>query len=139
MATSIEPWMPTSGRSAELQPAGRSWDVVRVPLSIGIGKRTLGLLGYTTGAVIQNPFDEVLYWLIAPGSAEKWDMTLLPGIQVWGATAYIEVPSIDCRKGPGIRWRVPPRDQHLTDPAALLAALKTATHEALGPRKEVPR
>ncbi|MEU9792456.1 hypothetical protein AB0E27_17845 [Streptomyces sparsogenes] len=139
MATSTELWMPTSGRSAELQPAGRSWDVVRVPLSIGIGNRTLGLLGDTTGAVIQNPFDEVLYWLIALRSAETWDMTLLPGIQVWGATAYIEVPPIDCRKGPGVRWRVPPRGQYLTDPGALLAALKTATHEALGPRKKVSR
>ena len=139
MATSIEPWMPPSGCSAELRPAGRSWDVVRVPLSIGVGNRALGLLGDTTGAVIQNPFDEVLYWLIAPGSAATWDMTLLSGTQVWGATAYIEVPAIDCRKGPGIHWRVPPRDHHLTDPTALLAALKTATHEALGPRKDVPR
>jgi hypothetical protein len=117
MTTSIEPWTPPSGRSAKLQPAGRSWDVVRVPLSIGIGKRTLGLLGDTTGAVIQNPFDEVLYWLIAPDSATEWDMTLLPGIQVWGATAYIEVPPSTAGRAlgfagayrPGISTSPPPR------------------------------
>ncbi|MGO4750715.1 hypothetical protein AB4212_19200, partial [Streptomyces sp. 2MCAF27] len=130
MTASIEPWTPPSGRSMQLQPAGGSWDVVRVPLSIGIGKRTLDILGATTGAVIENPFDKVFYWLIAPRSAAEWDMRQLPNIQVWGATTYIEVPPVDCRRGPGVRWRVPPRDRHLTDPAALLAALKTATREA---------
>ncbi|MGW3571231.1 hypothetical protein ACWDSL_46385 [Streptomyces sp. NPDC000941] len=124
----------------ELQPAGKSWDVVRVPFSIGIGKRTLDLLGETTGAVIENPIDRVLYWLIAPGAAAEWDLSLLPSVQVWGATAYVEVPPAGLETGPGVRWRVPLRNgQHLTDPAALHAALQTATREALGPRAEVPR
>ncbi|MGW3569285.1 hypothetical protein ACWDSL_36425 [Streptomyces sp. NPDC000941] len=104
-----------------------------------IGKQALDLLGETTAAVIENPYDGVLYWLIAPGAATGWDMTRLPNIQVWGATAYIEVPPVDCRKGPGVRWRVPPRDRHLTDPAALLDALKSAAHAALGPREEGPQ
>ncbi|MEU5608469.1 hypothetical protein AB0H03_06875 [Streptomyces sparsogenes] len=113
---------------------------MRVPLSIGIGKRTLELLGDATGAVIENPFDRVLCWLVPPGSASAWDMTELPSIEVWGTTAYIEVPPADCRRGPGVRWRVPLRyDQYLTDPAALYAALQTATREALGPREEAPR
>ncbi|MGW3568406.1 hypothetical protein ACWDSL_31895 [Streptomyces sp. NPDC000941] len=65
---------------------------------------------------------------------------MLPSIQVWGATAYIEVPSVDSRRGPGVRWRVPPRDdRHLTEPTALLAALKIATSAALGPREEACR
>ncbi|MFD8871120.1 hypothetical protein ACFV1F_43455 [Streptomyces sp. NPDC059590] len=133
-------WTPPSGQSAELRPAGRSWDVVRVPLSIGIGERALGLLGATTGAVIENPIDRVLYWLIEPGSAAQWDMSLLPSVQVWGATAYIEVPPAARTTGPGVHWRVPPRyDCHLTDPAALLTALQTATREALGPREEAAR
>lgn len=55
-------------------------------------------------------------------------------------TAYIEVPPVDCRKGPGICWRVPLRyDRYLTDPATLLTALRTATLEALGPREEATR
>ncbi|NUP40716.1 MAG: hypothetical protein HOY76_27800 [Streptomyces sp.] len=113
---------------------------MRVPLSIGIGKRALDLLGEATGAVIENPFDKVFYWLIAPGSAAGWDMSALPSVQVWGATAYIEVPSVDSRRGPGVRWRVPPRDdRHLTDPTVLLAALKIATSAALGPREEAHR
>ncbi|MFK4270192.1 hypothetical protein [Streptomyces milbemycinicus] len=42
--------------------------------------------------------------------------------------------------GPGVHWRVPPRyDRHFTDPAALLAALKTAASAALGPRKGATR
>lgn len=136
----VLPWTPPSGRSVQLQPAGRSWDVVRAPLSIGIGKRTLDLLGETTGAVIENPIDRVLYWLIEPGAAAEWDMSLLPSVKVWGATAYIEVPPIGFETGPGVRWHVPLwHDQYLTDPAALFAALQTATREALGPRKEVPR
>ncbi|MEU9793845.1 hypothetical protein AB0E27_24990 [Streptomyces sparsogenes] len=133
------PWTPPSGRSTQLQPAGKSWDVARVPLSMGIGRRTLELLGDATGAVIENPFDRVLCWLISPGSASAWDMAELPSIEVWGATAYIEVPPADCRRGPGVRWLVPPDDRHLTAPAALYAALQTATREALGPREEAQR
>ncbi|MEU9790489.1 hypothetical protein AB0E27_07640 [Streptomyces sparsogenes] len=138
MTTEAEPWTPPSGRNAQLQAAGRWWDVVRVPRSIG--KRALELLGDDADAVIENPFDGVLYWLILSGAAAEWDMSRLPSIEVWGATAYIEVPSVDCRRGPGVRWRVPPRDDRcLTDPAALLAALRTATREALGPRTEARR
>ncbi|OMI34016.1 hypothetical protein [Streptomyces sparsogenes] len=141
MTTKADPWIPPSGRSTQLQPAGKSWDAVRVPLSIGIGigKRTLDLLGDATGAVIENPFDKVLYWLIAPGSAADWDMSLLPHIAVWGATSYIEVPPADFRKGPGVRWLVPPHDRHLSAPSALYAALQTATREAFGPREEAAR
>ncbi|MEU5102866.1 hypothetical protein AB0H07_11310 [Streptomyces sp. NPDC021354] len=113
---------------------------MRVPLSIGIGNRTLDLLGETTGGVIENPFDKVLYWLIAPGAAVAWDMSRLPSIDVWGATAYIEVPPAARTTGPGVHWRVPLRyDRYLTDPVALLAALRTATREALGPREEAHR
>ncbi|MEU5108274.1 hypothetical protein AB0H07_39460 [Streptomyces sp. NPDC021354] len=113
---------------------------MRVPFSIGISKRTLDLLGDATGAVIENPIDRVLYWLIAPGAAAEWDMSLLPSVQVWGATAYVEVPPVGFETGPGVRWRVPLRyDRYLTDPAALLAALETATREALGPREGAPR
>ncbi|MFD8865570.1 hypothetical protein ACFV1F_14560 [Streptomyces sp. NPDC059590] len=140
MTTRAEPWMPTSGRSVNLQPAGRAWDVVRVPVFIDIGKRVLDLLGEATGAVIENPIDRVLYWLIEPGAATSWDMSLLPSVQVWGTTAYIEVPPADFETGPGVRWLVPLRhDRYLTDPTVLLAALRTATREALGPREEVPQ
>ncbi|MEU0811245.1 hypothetical protein [Streptomyces sp. NPDC005970] len=136
----VLPWTPPSGQSAELRPAGKSWDVVRVPLSIGIGERALGLLGATTGGVIENPIDRVLYWLIEPGAAAEWDMSLLPSVQVWGATAYIEVPPVARTTGPGVHWRVPLRcGRHFTDPAALLAALKIATSAALGPREEARR
>ena len=138
MTTEAEPWTPPSGRNAQLQAAGQWWDVVRVPRFIG--EQALELLGDDVGAVIENPYDGVLCWLIAPGSAAGWDMSALPSIQVWGATAYIEVPAVDSRRGPGVRWRVPPRDdRHLTDPTALLAALKIATSAALGPREEAHR
>jgi hypothetical protein len=137
MTTRAKPWTPPTGRSAQLQPAGKSWDAVRVPHLLG--KQALESLGDATGAVIENPYDGVLYWLTTPGTADQYDIDWPPGVEVWGATAFIEVPPVDCRKGPGVRWRVPPRDRHLTDPAALLDALKSATHTALGPREEGSR
>ncbi|MFK4268128.1 hypothetical protein [Streptomyces milbemycinicus] len=100
-----------------------------------MNRPALELPGDDVGAVIENPFNGVLCWLIAPGAAAAWDMNALPSIQVWGATAYIEVPSVDSRRGPGVRWRVPPRDRHLTDPAPLFAALKITASAALGPRQ----
>ncbi|MGO4422700.1 hypothetical protein AB4Z54_29355, partial [Streptomyces sp. MCAF7] len=75
MGTEVLPWTPPSGRSAQLQPAGRSWDVVRV--SRFIGRPALESLSGATGAVIENPIDGVLYWLIEPGAAAAWDMSLL--------------------------------------------------------------
>ncbi|MDW6062029.1 hypothetical protein SAZ11_33400 [Streptomyces sp. FXJ1.4098] len=99
MPTKVEPWTPPSGRNAQLQAAGQWWDVVRVPRFIG--EQALELLGDDVGAVIENPFDGVLCWLIAPRAAAAWDMSALPSIQVWGATAYIEVPAIGSRRGPG--------------------------------------
>ncbi|NUP40084.1 MAG: hypothetical protein HOY76_24490 [Streptomyces sp.] len=131
-------WTPPSGHSAQLQPAGTSWDVVRVPRFIG--RPALESLGGATGAVIENPIGGVLYWLIEPGAATEWDMSLLPSVEVWGATAYIEVPPVARTTGAGVHWRVPLRhDRHLTDPAALLAALKIATSAALGPREGATR
>jgi hypothetical protein len=131
-------WSPPSGRSAQLQPAGRAWDVVRV--SRFIGRPALGALGGATGAVIENPFDGVLYWLIEPGAAAEWDMSRLPSIEVWGATAYLEVPPVARTTGPGVHWRVPLRcGRYFTDPTALLAALKIATSAALGPREGARR
>jgi hypothetical protein len=111
---------------------------VRVPRFIG--KPALESLGRATGAVIENPFDGVLYRLIAPGAAAAGDTSRLPSVEVWGATAYIEVPPAARTTGPGVRWRVPLRcDRYLTDPTALLAALRIATREALGPREEARR
>ncbi|MER7790376.1 hypothetical protein [Streptomyces sp. NPDC097640] len=113
---------------------------MRVPLSLGIGERALDLLGEATGSVIENPFDKVLYWLIALGSAAAWDMSRLPSIEVWGATAYIEVPPACRTTGPGVHWRVPlGYGRWLTEPTALLSALKIATSAALGPREEASR
>ena len=75
-----------------------------------------------------------------PSCCAAWDTGRLPSIEVWGATAYIEVPPVARTTGPGVHWRVPPRyGRHLTDPTALLAALKIATSAALGPREEAHR
>ncbi|MEU5612543.1 hypothetical protein AB0H03_28095 [Streptomyces sparsogenes] len=138
MGTEVPPWTPPSGHSAQLQPAGRAWDVVRVPRFIG--NPALESLGEATGAVIKNPVDRVLYWLIEPGAASGWDMGQLPCVEVWGATAYIEVPPASRTTGPGIHWYVPLRyDRYLTDPAALHSALRTAAREALGPREGARR
>ncbi|MGW5448681.1 hypothetical protein [Streptomyces asiaticus] len=135
MTTRALPWTPPNTTIVQLLPAGKWWDAVRAPRALG--EHALRLLGDTTGAVIDDPRDRRLNWLIEPGAAHQWDMSWLPTVDVRGETAYIDVPPADCTEGIGVHWRVPLRyDRYLTDPTVLHTALRMAAQAALGPREE---
>lgn len=115
-------WLPV-GRTVSMRPAGKWWDAVRVPLSVGLD--ALGRLGIATGAVIEDPGAALLYWFVPPGDAARWILPSDGPIRVLGDTAHVAVPGPQRTSGP--HWRVPPtRVRALTDPDALRDALHAA-------------
>ncbi|MET8182299.1 hypothetical protein [Streptomyces sp. NPDC005336] len=134
MSTEALPWTPPNTHSVQLLPAGKWWDAVRVPRALG--EHALRLLGEATGAVIDDPLDKRLAWLIEPGTADQWDMSWLPTVELRDTTAYIDVPPLGRTIGPGVHWRVPiTYDRYLTEPTVLYTVLRMATQAALGPRE----
>ncbi|WP_260867908.1 hypothetical protein [Streptomyces sp. SAJ15] len=122
MTTRPLPWMPPHSGDIKAQPAGRSWDAVKVPALIG--KAALTFLGEDSGAVIADGKCALWYWLVAPGAATDWTLH-----RVLGKGAYVAVPPADRTEGPGLHWRVPPAPGRcLTEPAGLHAALLAAGH-----------
>ncbi|WFB10830.1 hypothetical protein LRS74_30130 [Streptomyces sp. LX-29] len=114
------PWRPPSSGEIETQPAGRSWDAVRVPSLIGV--RALTLLGDDSGAVIADAHGAVWYWLVAPGAASDWTLC-----RVLSAGSYVAVPPAHRTGGSGLHWRVAPEPcDYLTDPGRLHSALLAA-------------
>ncbi|UGY92629.1 hypothetical protein [Streptomyces gobiensis] len=104
--------------------------MVRVPR--WLGALALPRLGEDSGAVIEDGFGRVWYWLIPPGTADGWE---LRHVVVLGETCHVAVPPQWFTEGPGLRWRVPlAPGRYLTDPELLHKALTAATADALGPR-----
>ncbi|UGY91343.1 hypothetical protein [Streptomyces gobiensis] len=125
-----EPWKPPTGQDVEMRPAGRSWDAVKVPAYLGVV--ALEQLGEDNGAVIEDGFGAVYYWLVAPGAADDW---ALQRVEVCGQSTYVAVPPQRFVDGPGLRWRVPlAPGRYLTDPELLHKALAAAVADAFGPR-----
>jgi hypothetical protein len=115
-------WLRPLGPAVRMLPAGEWWDAVRVPLATGL--RILEHLGTRTGAVIEDGYGGVLYWLVPPGAADTWDV---PAAHILGPGCHVAVPPRHRTYAPGLHWRVPPtRTRHWTDPAALHAALRLA-------------
>ncbi|CAM5680729.1 hypothetical protein SRIMHP_26330 [Streptomyces rimosus subsp. rimosus] len=107
------------GPDKSLSEVGASWDAVRVPHSIG--GPAIGILGTRCGAVIDDP-QCALYWFIAPGSVDQWDV---PGTRLLSTGAVLAVPPARRTAGPGVHWRVCPGDgDWLTQAEALRAALE---------------
>ncbi|WP_186318939.1 hypothetical protein [Streptomyces sp. SAJ15] len=104
------------------QPAGLTWDAVRV--SLDSADDVLKQLGDKSGAVIEDPREACLYWLVAPGAAEGW--TLPHPVLQQGA--FVPVPPAPRTEGPAVHWRVPPGPgRGLTDALRLHTALLEAT------------
>ncbi|MGW7363058.1 hypothetical protein ACWGI8_06400 [Streptomyces sp. NPDC054841] len=123
-------WLPT-GRVVSMRPAGEWWDAVSVPR--GLALAVLGQLGNQTGAVIEDPRGNTLYWLVEPGGASGWEFNPAASVRVLGETTHIAVPGPQRTTGP--QWRVPPtRSRCLTDPQALKTALCAAVQSTFGPR-----
>ena len=132
------PWTPPNTESVRSLPAGLWWDAVRTPRALG--EHALRLLGDATGAVIDDPLDKRLCWLIQPGAADQWDLGWLAGVELYGETTFVYVPPADRTSGHGVHWRVPlAPGQYLTEPAYLLSVLHMATQAVQGPREDGAR
>lgn len=115
----------------ELVAAGHSWDAVRVSR---IGPRVIERLGEDSGAVIEDRYGAVFYWLVRPGSADTWELSSL-FVRLRGTASYVAVPPVKRTEGPGVRWAVPLGPTcYLTDPGLLHAALAAEIDAAVGPR-----
>ncbi|MFJ8939337.1 hypothetical protein ACIRL0_27015 [Streptomyces sp. NPDC102365] len=115
-------WLRPLGHEVRMLPAGQWWDAVRVPLTTGT--RILEHLGPHTGAVIEDGYGGVQYWLVPPGEAADWN---LPPARILGPGSHVAVPPRHRTYAPGLHWRIPPtRTRHWTDPAHLHTALRRA-------------
>ncbi|MGY0061969.1 hypothetical protein ACWY4P_36460 [Streptomyces sp. LZ34] len=131
-------WTPPSGYDIKVVPTGKWWDSVRA--SVRVGEHALKLLGDASGAVIQDRHGP-LYWLVAPGAADGWNVR---DVQVLGAStaeaSYVGVPPAHWTSSPGTYWRIPVGpDCYLTDAQLLHGALTLATLKELGPVQGVGR
>ncbi|MFE1958908.1 DUF6415 family natural product biosynthesis protein [Streptomyces sp. NPDC059479] len=119
---SPQAWAPPAGTAVVLVAAGRYWDAVRVRTDVG--ERVIKRLGNNSGAVIQDSYGAALYWLVAPGTADAWD---LPSEQVvpLGAATFVAVPPAHFTDtSRRIRWAVPlTAERYLTDAELLHDAL----------------
>jgi hypothetical protein len=115
-------WMCYYSPEVRTVPAGRWWNAVRVPVA-------LGALGDETGAVIEDGYGGIMYWLVLPGDASAWR---LPDVQVLGRGSHVAVPPLRRTSGPGLYWRVPlSNDSYWTDTERLRAALTAAVTTTL--------
>jgi hypothetical protein len=111
-------WQPPS--EIETQRAGVYWDAVRIEWPLA--EKVLRTLGRRTGAVIEDRWAHVWYWLVPPGTADTWDV---PGSLALGVACWVTVPC--STKSDRIVWRVPPNTHPvLTGPRLLAEALAGA-------------
>ncbi|WP_250301147.1 hypothetical protein OG709_15485 [Streptomyces sp. NBC_01267] len=133
MSDCVAPWKPPQGTVGELVAAGRSWDAVRAPCSIGA--TVVDQLGENCGAVIQDGYAQKLYWLIKPRTADTWQHQAGSSVTVLGTASYVFVPSVERTEGPGLWWKVPLEPlRYLTDADLLKAVLEEELDAVLGPR-----
>lgn len=131
--THPDPWRPLLELDVRLEQAGKSWDAVRVPASLG--ERILTLLGDESGPVIED--GRRMYWLVPVGAGPcpvLRDVALLPASNA--ETVYVGVPPVGRMAGPGLRWRVP-AERGLTSADLLFLALRTALSTMPTPEAEV--
>ncbi|MBI0299298.1 hypothetical protein JBE04_33790 [Streptomyces sp. PRKS01-29] len=135
MTTRTLPWTPPPAVDVEALPAGKWWDAVRAaPL---VGERALGLLGNATGAVIQDKYG-TLYWFVEVGSATSWHLRQVRVLtELADESTYLGVPPASWTRGPKTHWRVPlSADHYLTDAGTLWGALAEADRAEYGRRPE---
>jgi hypothetical protein len=132
-AVPLPDWLPPDDVGLRITQCGVYFDAVRVPERLGAV--ALELLGVRSGPVIANRRDGVLYWLIAPGAAEGWQLP----VTVYGPACYLSVPSAAPCGIRSVHWLTPPEGSCLTDPEALHDALTEAAAVLLGPRPEATR
>ncbi|PYC79173.1 hypothetical protein C7C46_15025 [Streptomyces tateyamensis] len=129
-------WERSAG-GVVLLPAGRRWDLLRVPARLGLP--ALRVLtdapvargsGRLPGPVLTDPGDDTVGYLVPVGTAARWVGT---GVHGAGAGAWVAIPH-PARRSRGLRWLLAPDGSgRLTDPAALELALHEAAAGSGGP------
>ena len=121
---------PQPALSAAVTPAGVDWDAIRVAQAVGLG--ALRTLQTTVGAVLVDPLERALYFMVAPGTT--WN---LPGTRLLGAGHHLILVPPDRDKPPGPYWLHPPGETPHTEAADLRRALKAvlATCPTTGHRR----
>jgi hypothetical protein len=116
--------MPTtrlpSAAGCTLHEAGRNWDAIRVPSSLGLAAMTI--LGSRCGAVVEDR--GTLYYFVPTGTAAQWQAD---NTRALGAGVTVTIPPARRTQGPGPHWRITPGEgRWVTDDQALAAALEDA-------------
>lgn len=117
-----EPHLLPGPAGCEFLAAGRDWDAIRVPRTLGLD--ALDILGARSGAVVDDPRQPALYWFVAVGAAGLWEVDEARPL---GAGNFVAVPPPRRTQGPGPYWRICPAGTNwLTNAAALQAAVEDA-------------
>ncbi|WP_327346018.1 hypothetical protein [Streptomyces europaeiscabiei] len=153
----MEAWMYQAARSRQaavaewtdqgvaLLTAGIAWDAVRVPhavLAPDLGRdtdpdtlrRLLAELELS-GSVFCDPYRPFLYFLVPPGTDQRWPRPLAAGVECLGGTRpyihHVGVPRLDRLAPPGLYWLTLPQDtgRH-ADPQHLEQVLRARVAEA---------
>ncbi|MGW8375382.1 hypothetical protein [Streptomyces sp. ODS28] len=86
------------GLGTRLVPTGRQFDAIRVPRFLGL----VALSGLRrTGAVIVDPRERALYFLVPAGAADTW---AVPETRALGTAEYLIVPPPARTAPPGPYW-----------------------------------
>ncbi|MEY9948894.1 hypothetical protein [Kitasatospora sp. GAS1066B] len=121
---------PAPGGRAVSAPAARRYDVVVVPLRLGLEAVDILRLRRACGSVVQGAAAATLFFLVPGGTAERWH---LPGTS--GSPGAAPLAATDPR------WLVPPAGSEAvavpTDPwvlrSALCEAARTLIASGIGP------
>ncbi|MGK5529376.1 hypothetical protein [Streptomyces sp. URMC 129] len=121
-------WVPV-GYLARPRPCGRYWDAVTINYIDGY--RVIGALGAASGAVIEDPENDRVTWLVHAGTAAGWD---LPGVTVLGHGHTLLVPPLEPLDTATLRWAIRPGPDPLTCHRALYEHLVVVTGGRPDPR-----
>jgi hypothetical protein len=112
-------WLPITNTRVQAVRCGHVWDAVCVPASCG--EVVLRLLGDRSGALIEDLWARLMYWLVRPGTADAWPDW--PEVQLLGEACWLTVPGLLCDGS--LHWRIRPDrvEDHLTDPDLLRQAV----------------
>lgn len=109
----------------KVSPVGRTFDVVKVPSSLGRLVVEAGI----EGPVISEPAGLAYFFLVPVGTSDTWPIAAA-GVQCLGDTSYVAVPVREVVVPPGPHWLQCPVDlerrvdRHgLVDPARLATML----------------
>lgn len=90
-----------SAAGCTLHEAGRDWDAIRVPRSLGLA--AMSILGSRCGAVVEDR--TVLYYFVPTGTAAQWQDD---SSRALGAGVTVTIPPARRTQGPGPHWRITP-------------------------------